>query len=98
MVSPALKYSIAQTFQAGFYGGATVTDIPGTDNIDNDVDFEHLGFTIAGTVSTKISPTTKLQMEIRYFEKGRTISAIVNDSASTATVNPNGQYLIITLR
>lgn len=93
-VFPVLKYSSAQTFQAGFYGGATVTDIPGTDNIDNDVDFEHLGYTIAGTVSAKISPSTKLQMEIRYFERGAQQSpTIVNDSASTPTVNPTGQYL-----
>src|ERR1700744_5451935 len=69
-VFPALKYSTAQTFQAGFYGGASVSDIPGTDNVDNDVDFQHLGFTLAGTVSTKISPKTTLQMEIRFIQKG----------------------------
>lgn len=91
---PALKYASAQTFEAGFYGGATMTDIPGTDNIDNDDDFEHLGFTIAGTVATRISPSTKLQMEIRYFVRGaEQTPAILNDSASTINVNPTGQYL-----
>lgn len=67
---PAFKYSIAQTFQAGFYIGASVSDIPGTDNIDNDVDFEHLGFVAAGTVSTQITPKTRLQMEIRFIQRG----------------------------
>lgn len=70
LVFPFVKYSTAQTFQAGFYAGASVADIPGTDNIDNDVDFEHLGFTVAGTVSTKISPKTTLQMEIRFIQRG----------------------------
>ncbi|HTA26537.1 MAG TPA: hypothetical protein VK809_02020, partial [Bacteroidia bacterium] len=67
---PFLPILSAQTFRAGFYAGATMTDIPGTDNIDNDADFEHLGFVVAGTVSAKISPKTNLQMEIRYIQKG----------------------------
>jgi Outer membrane protein beta-barrel domain len=69
-VLPFLKNTDAQTFHAGFYAGATMTDVPGTDNIDNDMDFRHLGFTVAGTVSAKISPKTQLQMEIRYFQRG----------------------------
>src|ERR1700722_13402582 len=69
LLFPALKYISAQTFQAGFYVGASVSDIPGTDNIDNDVDFEHLGFVIAGTVSAKVSPKTNVQMEIRFIQK-----------------------------
>ncbi len=70
-----------------------MSDIPGTDNIDNDVDFEKLGFTVAGTVSTKISPKTRLQMEIRFFQRGAQQSpTLVNDSASSATINPSGQY------
>jgi len=92
-IFPAVPYLYAQTFEAGFYAGATVSDIPGTDNIDNDVDFEKLGFTVAGTVSTKISPKTRLQMEIRFFQRGAQQSpTIVNDSASSAVVNPSGQY------
>ncbi len=69
-VFPVLSYTSAQTFQAGFYAGAVASDIPGTDNIDNDVDYEHLGFTVAGTVSTRISPKTRLQMEIRFSQRG----------------------------
>jgi len=93
-VFPLLKYSSAQTFEAGFYLGASVSDIPGTDNIDNDVDFEHLGFTIAGTVSTQLTPRTKLQMEIRFIQRGAQQNpAVINDSASSATVNTSGQYL-----
>ncbi len=84
----------AQIFQAGFYGGATMTDIPGTDNIDNDADFEHLGFVLAGTVSAQISPKTKLQMEIRFIQKGAQENPqYTNDSAQTATINPTGQYI-----
>jgi hypothetical protein len=91
---PFLHSISAQTFQAGFYGGATMTDIPGTDNIDNDVDFEHLGFVVAGTVSSKIGPKTRLQMEIRFIQKGAQQNPqYTNDSAQSATVNPNGQYL-----
>lgn len=94
LIFPALKYSTAQTFQAGFYAGASVADIPGTDNIDNDNDFEHLGFTIAGTVSTRISHSTMLQMEIRFIERGAEQKPnIVNDSASTPYINPTGQYI-----
>ncbi len=94
LLFPALHYLSGQTFQAGFYAGAAISDIPGTDNIDNDVDFEHLGFTVAGTVSAQVTPKTKLQMEIRFFQRGAQQSPqIVNDSASTATVNPSGQYL-----
>jgi len=94
LIFPAFKYSTAQTFQAGFYVGASVSDIPGTDNIDADADFEHLGFTIAGTVSTKISPKTTLQMEIRFIERGAEQKPnIVNDSASTPYINPTGQYI-----
>jgi len=93
-VFPTLKYSAAQTFQAGFYLGASVSDIPGTDNIDNDNDFEHLGFTIAGTVSARITPRTMLQMEIRFIQRGAEQKPqILNDSASSATVNPTGTYL-----
>lgn len=91
---PFFKYVSAQTFQAGFYGGATMTDIPGTDNIDNDVDFEHLGFVIAGTVSTKVSPKTNLQMEIRFIQKGAQQNPVyTSDSASTPYINPNAQYV-----
>ena len=94
LIFPAFKYSTAQTFQAGFYVGAAVSDIPGTDNIDNDVDYEHLGFVVAGTVSTQLSPKTRLQMEIRFIEKGAEQKPnIVNDSASTLYVNPTGQYI-----
>jgi hypothetical protein len=93
-VFPFIEYCNAQVFEAGFYAGATMTDIPGTDNIDNDVDFEHLGFTVAGTVSAKISPKTKLQMEIRFFQRGAQQSpTIINDSASNANINPNAQYI-----
>lgn len=94
LIFPAFKYSTAQTFQAGFYVGASVSDIPGTDNVDDDVDFEHLGFVIAGTVSTQISPSTHLQMEIRYIQRGAEQKPqIINDSASTPIINPNAQYL-----
>ncbi len=91
-IIPAFHISIAQTFRAGFYGGASMTDVPGTDNIDNDADFEHLGFVIAGTVSAKISPKTNLQMEIRFIQKGAQQNPVIlNDSASNANINPNGQ-------
>jgi hypothetical protein len=100
LVFPCLHYLSAQTFQAGFYIGATMTDVPGTDNIDNDTDFKHLGFTIGGTVSTKISPKTKLQMEIRFFQRGAQQSPSVD-----TTYQPNGninsigynQYFTMTL-
>jgi hypothetical protein len=93
-VFPFVKYISAQTFQAGFYIGAAVSDIPGTDNIDNDVDFEHLGFVAAGTVSTRISPRTMLQMEIRYIQRGASQKpVIVNDSASTPYINPTANYI-----
>ena len=70
LIFPYLQYSNAQIFRAGFYLGASMTDIPGTDNIDNDADFEHLGFTIGGTVSARITPKTNLQMEIRFIQRG----------------------------
>lgn len=93
-IIPSLHSVSAQTFQAGFYGGATMTDIPGTDNIDNDVDFEHLGFVVAGTVCAQISPKTKLQMEIRFIQKGAQQNPqYTNDSAQTATTNTSGQYV-----
>jgi len=87
------SYSIsAQLFRAGFYAGATMTDIPGTDNIDNDDDFEHLGFVIAGTVSAKVSPKTILQMEIRYIRRGAQQNPAV-DTTYTVTGNIQGvQY------
>lgn len=92
-VIPFLYKTTAQTFQAGFYVGATMTDIAGSDNIDNDNDFYHLGFTIAGTVSTKISPKTRLQMEIRYFMKGTSQPPVV-DSVPNSALNTtaNGNY------
>jgi hypothetical protein len=93
-IIPFINNSFAQTFRAGFYAGATMTDIPGTDNIDNDVDFEHLGFVIAGTVSAKVSPKTNLQMEIRFIQKGAQQNPqYTNDSASNANINPNAQYV-----
>ncbi|HTB32058.1 MAG TPA: outer membrane beta-barrel protein [Bacteroidia bacterium] len=70
LIFPYLQYSNAQIFRAGFYAGASVSDMPGTDNIDNDADYKHLGFVVAGTVSAKISPKTIMQMEIRYIQKG----------------------------
>ena len=85
LVFPSFHYLSAQAFQAGFYIGATMTDIAGTDNTDNDNDFRHLGFTVAGTVSTNISPKTKLQMEIRFFQRGAQQTPI-----SDTTHQPNG--------
>ena len=93
-IVPFLHNTSAQTFMAGFYAGASVTDIPGTDNVDNDVDFEHLGFVVAGTVSAKISPKSMLQMEIRFIQKGAQQNPVIlNDSAQSATQNTSGQYL-----
>jgi hypothetical protein len=91
-VIPFLHSISAQTFQAGFYIGATMTDIPGTDNIDNDADFEHLGFTIAGTVSTQISPKTKLQMEIRFFQRGAQQNPAVDTTYGVTGNIQNVQY------
>jgi hypothetical protein len=85
LVFPFFHFLSAQTFEAGFYAGAAVSDIPGTDNIDNDVDFEHLGFTVAGTVSAKISHTTKVQMEIRFIQRGAE-----QTPATDTTYQPNG--------
>jgi hypothetical protein len=82
----------AQNFQAGFYGGATMTDIAGTDNNDHDNDFQHLGFTIGGTVRTKVSSTSWLQMELRFIQKG-TEQRPIYDSVS-GTYN---QYFNMTL-
>ncbi len=88
-----LHYSSAQIFRAGFYAGATMTDIPGTDNIDNDSDFKHLGFTIGGTVSARISPKSILQMEIRYIQRGSQQNPVVD---STGYIQP-GNYFTMTL-
>jgi hypothetical protein len=69
-ITSLVHYSLSQIFKGGFYAGASVADVAGMDNIDNDNDFKHLGFTVAGTVSAKISPKTNLQMEIRYIQRG----------------------------
>ena len=62
-------YMNAQRFRAGFYIGAAITDIDGTDNIDNDNDFEKYGLLVAGTVSAQISTKSAIQMEIRYIRR-----------------------------
>ncbi len=96
---PFLNNSSAQIFRAGFYAGATMTDIPGTDNIDNDADFEHLGFVIAGTVSAKISPKTNLQMEIRYIQRGAqqnpTIDSTYGPTGTLQGVQYNPYFTLI---
>lgn len=88
-----INYSSAQLFRAGFYAGATMTDVPGTDNIDNDSDFKHLGFTIAGTVSARISPKSILQMEIRYIQRGAQQNP---PQDSLGNVNLNSPYFTMT--
>lgn len=66
---PAIHYLPAQTFTAGFYAGATVTGIQGLE-ANNANSFEKFGLTVAGTVSSRIGHNTRLQMEIRYFQRG----------------------------
>jgi len=93
LIFPTLKYIAAQGFQAGFYLGATASDVAGTNNINNSANFSKLGFTLAGTVCTNITPKTKLQMEIRFYQRGAQIRPTI-DSVSTGNsgTQTNGNY------
>lgn len=82
LLFPFLKYSSAQTFNAGFYVGATMTGIQGLE-ANNDNSFEKFGFTVAGTVSAKISRKTRLQMEIRYFQRGAQQTPVYDSAAGS---------------
>jgi hypothetical protein len=82
----------AQTFNGGFYAGAAVSGIEGLE-ANNDNSFGHLGFTVAGTVSTKISPKTRVQFEIRFIQRGGSQAPRVVDS-SAGTYN---NYFRLTL-
>lgn len=60
----------AQRFHAGFTAGVTVTDIPGMDARDGDLDFNKLGLVGGGIVSTQLNEQNDLQFEINYIQKG----------------------------
>ncbi len=92
-IIPFYHYSTAQLFRAGFYVGPTMTDVSGMDNVDNDNDFKHLGFTVAGTVSAKISPKSALQMEIRFIQRGSQQNPVID---SFGNILP-GDYFKMTL-
>ena len=65
-----LMQARAQQFRAGLMGGFTITDVDGADLMDNDTDFHKFGFSLGGLVNSKISPSTVLQMELAYIQKG----------------------------
>jgi Outer membrane protein beta-barrel domain len=91
MVLPFVNYLSAQTFSAGFYVGGTMTGIQGLE-ANNANSFEHVGLTVAGTVSAKISPKTRLQMEIRFFQRGASQSPRYDSMA-----NQYNQYFKLTM-
>jgi len=60
----------SQSFHAGIIAGATVTDVNGIDQTDNDNDFHKLGFSLGGLVNQKIGNSSLIQMELAYIQKG----------------------------
>lgn len=65
-----MKAAEAQRFHAGLSAGAVITDIPGTDLRDGDVDFHKWGLAAGGLVNTAIGPNNDFQFEINYIQKG----------------------------
>jgi len=66
-----VHHANAQRFHVGINFGLAVTDIPGTDPRDGDVDFHKFGITAGGFVGTQLnSPKNFLQFEINYTQKG----------------------------
>jgi len=65
-----VSYTKAQTFKAGILAGVAITDIAGMDQVDADNDFYKFGLTAGGFVNTKIGPSSSLEMEITYTQKG----------------------------
>nr|WP_321406937.1 porin family protein [uncultured Carboxylicivirga sp.] len=56
----------AQSFRAGFTGGATVSQVDG----DTYAGYNKLGLIIGGFVSRQITPMLDLQFDISYIQKG----------------------------
>ena len=60
----------AQRFKPGIIAGLVATDIDGVDTEDSDNDFHKAGFTVGGSLNTKLSPKNSVQFEILYTQKG----------------------------
>jgi hypothetical protein len=75
----------AQRFRAGISGGVTISDINGADTRDNDNDFNKLGITLGGIVTTSLNTKWKGQMELNFTQKG---------SLQPPDSNNNGYYKI----
>lgn len=90
-VFPLLQFSSAQTFKAGFYVGANLTGVQGLE-ANNDNSFAHPGFTVAGTLSTKIGRKANLQMELRFFQRGASQSPVYD-----STTGEYNNYFKLTL-
>ncbi len=57
-------------FHAGLSLGLIASDIDGADNVDNDNDFNKVGFTAGGIVNTQLNAKNIFQFEINYIQKG----------------------------
>jgi hypothetical protein len=75
----------SQRFRAGISGGLTVTDVDGADIRDSDNDFNKIGLTLGGIVTTSLNANWKGQMELNFTQKG---------SLSPPDSNNNGYYKI----
>jgi hypothetical protein len=75
----------AQRFRAGISGGVNITDIDGADTRDNDNDFNKLGLSFGGIVTTSLNAKWNGQMELNFTQKG---------SLQPPDSNNNGYYKI----
>lgn len=60
----------AQRFNAGFTGGAAVSDVAGSNTRDKGNHFNKLGFVAGGIVCSNLNDKITLQLEINYTTKG----------------------------
>jgi opacity protein-like surface antigen len=77
----------AQRFRVGLSLGGNLTDVDGTDQTDNDDDFQKIGFSAGGFVNTKLGTNNILQLEINYTQKG--------GSQPPDSTNNNNYYKLI---
>ncbi len=62
--------SFAQNFKAGIIGGLANTDILGTDAIDNDVDYNKVGFSLGIFAQLPINEKNNVELDMCFIQKG----------------------------
>jgi len=70
LITFAVNSSYAQAFKAGIIAGIASTDVLGTDALDNDVDYNKIGFNFGLFAQLPLSERNTIEFEMYFIQKG----------------------------